>query len=201
MPTKGSGNPIPKIVVNLDPTPQQAQELIKTLRIRFENNTEHHKGLDWSKIQAKIESQPAKLGALFAMESTGGEPDVVGFDENTGEFIFYDCSEQSPAGRRSIAYDGLAQQDRERKGVFPAGNAVNLAAEMGVELLDEIRYRELQTLGEFDTKTESWLATPSEIRQLGGAIFADCRYGRVFVFHNSAPSFYSSRGFRGMLKV
>ena len=201
MATKGGGSPIPKIVVNFDPTPQQAQELVNTLKIRFEHNTARHNGLDWSKIQEKIESQPAKLASLFAMESTGGEPDVVGFDESTGEFIFYDCSEQSPAGRRSITYDGLAQKERERKGVFPAGNAVDLAADMGVELLDETRYRELQKLGEFDTKTESWIATPSEIRKLGGAIFADCRYGRVFVFHNSAPSFYASRGFRGTLKV
>ena len=201
MPSKGSGSPIPKINVNLDPTPQQAQELINTLKTRFDNNTGRHQGLEWEKIQKKIESQPAKLASLVAMESTGGEPDVVGFDESTGEYIFYDCSEQSPSGRRSITYDGLAQQERERKGVFPAGNAVDLAADMGVELLDETRYRELQKLGEFDTKTESWIATPSEIRQLGGAIFADCRYGRVFVFHNSAPSFYASRGFRGMLKV
>jgi len=135
------------------------------------------------------------------MESTGGEPDVVGFDDGSGEFIFYDCSEQSPEGRRSICYDREGEKEREKKGVFPGGNALDIAAAMGVEILDENQYRALQELGEFDTKTESWIKTPAEIRELGGAVFADRRYGRVFVFHNSAPSFYSSRGFRGVLTV
>jgi hypothetical protein len=135
------------------------------------------------------------------MESTGGEPDVVGYDVKTEEFIFFDCSEQSPAGRRSICYDGEGEQERVKKGVHPAGNAVDLAAAMGIELLNEDQYRGLQNLGEFDTKTESWILTPADIRELGGAIFADRRYNHVFVFHNSAPSFYAARGFRGSLRV
>lgn len=199
--SKGSGQPIPKIQINLDLSPARAEELLKTLQARFEKNINRHKGLEWSKIQAKLEAHPEKLASLHAMESTGGEPDVVGLDNKTGEYIFYDCSAESPKGRRSICYDGKGQEEREKKGVYPAGNAVDLAAAMGIELLNEDQYRALQKLGEFDTKTECWLQAPVEIRELGGAIFGDRRYGRVFIFHNSAPSFYAARGFRGSLKV
>jgi hypothetical protein len=199
--SKGSGKPISKIEMNSNPSPEQAEELLKTLQVRFEKNMNRHNGLAWSEIQAKLEAHPEKLSSLHAMESTGGEPDVVGYDKTTGEYIFYDCAAESPQGRRSICYDREGQKEREKKGVYPAGNAVELAATMNIELLNEDQYRELQKLGEFDTKTESWLQTPAEIRKLGGAIFADRRYGHVFVFHNSAPSFYASRGFRGSLRV
>jgi hypothetical protein len=200
-PSKGNAKPDPKIEINLDVSPQQGEELLKTLQARFEKNMNRHKGLDWSKIQAKLQAHPEKLASLHAMESTGGEPDVVGFDKNTSEYIFYDCSAESPKGRRSICYDRKGQEEREKKGVYPAGNAVDLAAAMGIELLNEDQYRELQKLGEFDTKTESWVLAPDEIRKLGGGLFCDRRYGRVFVFHNSAPSFYAARGFRGSLRV
>ena len=198
---KGSGKPIPKIEINLDLSPEQSEELLKTLQVRFENNMNRHKGLEWTKIKAKLEAHPEKMSSLNAMENTGGEPDVIGYDKKTSEYIFYDCSVQSPEGRRSICYDSAAQEEREKKGVHPAGNALDLAAAMGIELLNENQYRELQKLGEFDTKTESWIQTPADIRELGGAIFADRRYGHIFVFHNSAPSFYAARGFRGLLKV
>ena len=199
--SKGSGKPIPKVEINLELSPEQGEELLKTLQVRFEKNTNRHKGLAWPKIQAKLEAHPEKLSSLYAMESTGGEPDVVGYDKKTGEYIFYDCSAESPKGRRSICYDREGQEEREKKGVHPAGNAVDLAAAMGIELLNEDQYRELQKLGEFDTKTESWIQTPTDIRKLGGALFCDRRYGHVFVFHNSAPSFYAARGFRGSLRV
>jgi hypothetical protein len=199
--SKGSGKPIPEIEINLELSPEQGEELLKTLKVRFEKNVNRHKGLEWSKIQTKLETQPEKLASLNAMESTGGEPDVVGYDKKSGEYIFYDCSVESPNGRRSICYDGEAQEEREKKGVHPAGNAVDLAAAMGIDLLNEDQYQELQKLGEFDTKTESWIQTPPDIRKLGGALFCDRRYGHVFVFHNSAPSFYAARGFRGSLRV
>ena len=199
--SKGSGKPIPKIEINLEFTPEQREELLKTLQVRFEKNINRHKGLEWAKVQAKLEAHPEKLPSLHAMESTGGEPDVVGYDQKTGEYIFYDCSAESPEGRRSICYDRKGQEEREKKGVYPAGNAADLAAAMGIELLNEDQYLELQKLGEFDTKTESWVRTPGDIRKLGGALFCDRRYGHVFVFHNSAPSFYAARGFRGSLKV
>jgi len=199
--SKGSGKPIPKIEINLELSPEQGEELLKTLQVRFEKNMNRHKGLEWPKIQAKLEAHPEKLSSLNAMESTGGEPDVVGYDKKTGEYIFYDCSAESPKGRRSICYDREGQEEREKKGVHPAGNTVDLAAAMGIELLNEDQYRELQKLGEFDTKTESWIQTPTDIRKLGGALFCDRRYGHVFVFHNSAPSFYAARGFRGSLRV
>ena len=199
--SKGSGKPIPKIEINLELSPEQGEELLKTLQVRFEKNMNRHKGLEWPKIQAKLEAHPENLSSLNAMESTGGEPDVVGYDKKTGEYIFYDCSAESPKGRRSICYDRKGQEEREKKGVHPAGNAVDLAAAMGIELLNEDQYRELQKLGEFDTKTESWIQTPTDIRKLGGALFCDRRYGHVFVFHNSAPSFYAARGFRGSLRV
>lgn len=199
--SKGSDKLIPKVEINLEVSPEQGEELLKTLKVRFEKNMNRHKGLEWPKIKEKLEAHPEKLSSLNAMESTGGEPDVVGYDNKTDEYIFYDCSAQSPKGRRSICYDGEAQEEREKKGVYPAGNAVDLAAAMGIELLNEDQYRELQKLGEFDTTTESWLQTPADIRKLGGAIFADFRYGHIFVFHNSAPSFYAGRGFRGSLRV
>ena len=200
-PSKGSGKPIPKVEINLELSPEQGEELLKTLKVRFEKNMNRHEGLEWPKIKEKLEAHPVKLSSLNAMESTGGEPDVVGYDKKTDEYIFYDCSAQSPKGRRSICYDGEAQEKREKKGVHPAGNAVDLAAAMGTELLNEDQYRELQKLGEFDTKTESWIQAPTDIRDLGGALFCDRRYGHVFVFHNSAPSFYAARGFRGSLRV
>jgi len=198
---KGSGKPIPKVEINLEISPEQCEELLEKLKLRFEKNMERHKSFEWAKIQAKLDAQPEKLSSLNAMETTGGEPDVVGYDENTGEYIFYDCSAESPKGRRSICYDGVGEQERVKKGVHPGGNAVDLAAAMGIELLNEDQYRGLQMLGEFDTKTESWLQTPADIRELGGAIFGDRRYDQVFVFHNSAPSFYAARGFRGSLRV
>jgi hypothetical protein len=200
-PSKGSGRPIPKVEVNLELTPEQGEELLKTLQVRFEENMDRHKGLDWSKIQAKLEAHPEKLSSLNAMESTGGEPDVVIYDEKMDEFIFYDCSAQSPEGRRNICYDGAAQQEREKKGVHPGGNAVDIAAAMGIELLNEDQYRELQKYGEFDISTSSWIETPAEIRKLGGALFCDRRYDHVFLYHNGAPSFYGARGFRGLLRV
>jgi len=200
-PSKGSGQPIPKVEVNLEFSPEQGEELLNTLQVRFERNMNRHQGLEWPKIQAKLEAHPEKLSSLHAMESTGGEPDVVGYDEETGEYIFVDCSAQSPKGRRSICYDGEGQQEREKKGVHPAGNAIDLAAAMGIELLNEDQYRALQRLGEFDTTTSSWIQTPSDIRKHGGAIFADRRFDHVFVYHNTAPTFYGARGFRGALRV
>jgi hypothetical protein len=200
-PSKGNGQPIPKIEIHLELSPERGEELVETLQVRFEKNMNRHQDLDWSKVQARLEAHPEKLASLHAMESTGGEPDVVGYDTKTGEYIYYDCSAESPTGRRSICYDRSGQEERIKKGVNPAGNAVDLAAAMGIELLNEDQYRALQKLGEFDTKTESWIQTPPDIRKLGGALFCDRRYGHVFVFHNSAPSFYASRGFRGSLRV
>ena len=200
-PAKGSGKPIPGIEIDLELSPEQGEELLETLQERFEKNMHRHPDLGWGKIEARLKADPEKLSSLHAMESTSGEPDVVGYDQETDEYIFYDCAEQSPAGRRSICYDGEGQKAREKKGVHPAGNAIDLAAAMGIELLTEEEYRALQQLGEFDTKTESWVKTPDDIRELGGAVFGDRRYGRVFVFHNSAPSFYAARGFRGKLRV
>ena len=199
--SKGGGRPIPKIDIDLELSGEQAQELLKALKVRFERNMSRHRGLQWPEIETRLEARPEKLASLHAMESTGGEPDVAGYDEETGEYIFYDCSAQSPEGRRNICYDGEAQEEREKKGVHPAGNAVGIAATMGVELLNEDQYRGLQRLGEFDTKTSSWIETPADIRELGGAIFADRRFDHVFVYHNSAPTFYTSRGFRGLLRV
>jgi hypothetical protein len=198
--SKGGGHPIPKVETNLELSPKQGEALLKTLKTRFEENMNRHKGLEWPKIQAKLKANRKKLSSLNAMESTGGEPDVVGYDKKTGEYIFYDCSEQSP-NRRSICYDGEGEKERHKKGVYPAGNAVDLAAAMGIELLTEEQYRQLQELGSFDTKTSSWLKTPADIRKLGGAIFGDRRYDTVFTYHNGADSFYSARGFRGSLRV
>ena len=199
-PLKGTAQPIQKVEIN-PATVGQIEELLLTLKERFETNMSRHEGLEWGKILKRLEAQPEKLQSLFAMESTGGEPDVIGYDDQANEYLFCDCSPESPIGRRSICYDGKGQAEREKKGIFPAGNAVDLAAAMGIELLDEEQYRGLKEIGEFDTKTSSWIETPADIRALGGAIFADRRYGRIFVYHNSAPSFYGSRGFRGLLKV
>lgn len=177
----------------------QQQELLVILKTRFEKNMQRHLGLDWSTVQAKLEANPAKLWSLNEMELTEGEPDVVDFDGKTGEFIFMDCSAESPKGRRSICYDQQALDSR--KEFKPAHSAVQMALEMGIELLDETHYRKLQQLGKFDQKTSSWITTPTDIRKLGGAIFADYRYGTVFVYHNGAESYYGARGFRGMLRV
>ncbi len=200
-PSKGNGQPIPTIDIHLEVSPAQIKDLLKTLQGRFQKNMNRHKDLEWSKIHARLEANPEKLAALQAMEITGGEPDVIGYDPDTDVYLFFDCSTESPSGRRSICYDREGQDERNKKGVYPAGNAVDLAAAMGIKLLTEEQYRALQELGEFDTRTESWIQTPPDIRKLGGALFCDRRYGHVFVFHNSAPSFYAGRGFRGSLKV
>ncbi len=180
-------------------TPRQCEELLETLRIRFERNMHRHKGLEWAKVQTRLEANIEKLWPLNEMERTGGEPDVVGHDKKTGEYIFNDCSAESPKDRRSVCYDPEALESRKEN--KPKNSALGMAAVMGVELLTEEQYRELQMLGDFDTKTSSWLKTPSDIRKLGGAIFADFRYGKVFVYHNGAESYYAARGFRGSLRV
>jgi hypothetical protein len=186
---------------NKELSPEQREELLRTLKARFEKNMNRHKGLEWAKVQEKLEINTEKLWSLNEMERTGGEPDVVGHDKKTGEYIFYDCSVESPKVRRNVSYDCEGQEAREKKGVHPEGNAIDMATNMGIELLTEEEYRELQKLGNFDTKTSSWVKTPSDIRKLGGAIFADRRYGHVFVYHNSATSFYGARAFRGSLRV
>jgi hypothetical protein len=177
----------------------QSEKLVSILKARFGKNTNRHKGIEWDKVQAKLEANKEKLWSLHEMENTGGEPDVIGFDKKSGEFIFCDCSEQSPAGRRSLCYDRAALNSRKEN--KPKGNAMEMAAEMGIEILSEEQYRELQKLGEFDTKTSSWLETPPAIRKLGGAIFGDKRYNQVFIYHNGAESYYAARGFRGLLRV
>jgi hypothetical protein len=177
----------------------QREELLKTLKARFEENMNRHKGIEWAKVQAKLEANIEKLWSLSEMERTGGEPDVVGQDKKTGEYIFYDCSAESPNGRRSVCYDRDALESRKEH--KPKNSAMDMAAAMGIEILTEEQYRELQKLGNFDAKTSSWLKTPSDIRKLGGAICADFRYGRVFVGHNGAESYYAARGFRGSLRV
>ncbi len=180
-------------------SPEQREELLRALKARFEKNTNRHKGLEWAKVQAKLEANAEKLWSLNEMEITGGEPDVVGYDKKTGEYIFYDCSAESPKSRRSVCYDREALDSR--KEFKPKDTAMDMAVAMGIEILTEEQYRELQKLGNFDTKTSSWLKTPSEIRKLGGAIFADRRYDHVFVYHNGADSYYGARGFRGSLRV
>jgi hypothetical protein len=180
-------------------SPEQREELLRALKDRFEKNMNRHKGLEWAKVQAKLEANTEKLWSLNEMERTGGEPDVVGHDKKTGEYIFYDCSAESPKGRRNVCYDREGQE--ARKAFKPENNAIDMAAAMGIELLTEEQYRELQKLGNFDTKTSSWVKTPSDIRKLGGALFCDRRYGRVFVGHNGAQSYYSARAFRGWLRV
>jgi len=178
---------------------EQREELLKILKTRFEKNTERHKGLDWAKVRTKLESDPEKLRPLHEMEKTGGEPDVIGYDKKTGEYIFCDCAAESPKSRRSFCYDRQALDSRKEN--KPKNNAVDMAAAMGIEILTEEQYRELQKLGNFDLKTSSWVKTPAEIRKLGGALFCDRRYNTVFVYHNGAESYYAARGFRGLLRV
>jgi len=182
-----------------DLSPEQCEQLLRALKARFEKNMNRHKGLEWAKAQAKLEANTEKLWSLNEMEITGGEPDVVGHDKTTGEYIFYDCSAESPKGRRSVCFDREALVSRKEH--KPADNAIDMAAAMGIELLTEEQYRELQKLGNFDTKTSSWVKTPSDIRKLGGALFCDRRYDTVFVYHNGAASYYAARGFRGSLGV
>jgi hypothetical protein len=180
-------------------SPNERQELLATLKARFEKNAKRHKGIDWADVQARLEANAGKLWALNEMERTGGEPDVVDHDKKTGEYIFFDCSVESPSGRRSVCYDreGLESRKEHR----PENSAIDMAAEMGIEVLTEEQYRHLQQLGNFDNKTSSWLKTPEGIRKLGGAIFGDYRYGQVFIYHNGAQSYYAARAFRGALRV
>ncbi len=178
---------------------KEQKELLSTLEDRFNKNKNRHKGIEWAKVQTKLEAKPEKIWSLNEMEKTGGEPDVVSQDKKTGEYIFYDCSAESPKGRRSICYDHQALESRKEH--KPENSAVQMAGDMGIELLTEEQYRELQKLGTFDTKTSSWIVTPSPIRKLGGALFADFRYGTVFVYHNGAESYYAARAFRGALRV
>lgn len=175
------------------------EALLALLKIRFEKNAKRHKGVKWDDVQTKLEANPKKLKSLAAMEESGGEPDVVGFDKKTGEFIFYDCSAETPKGRRSLCFDRAALDARKEH--KPAGSAMEMAKAMGIEMLTEVEYRELQTLGEFDLKTSSWIQTPASIRKLDGALFCDRRYGQVFTYHNGAQSYYAVRGFRGSLRV
>jgi len=182
-----------------DLSPKQREQLLRALQSRFEKNMNRHQGLEWAKLQAKLETNTERLWSLNEMERTGGEPDVVGHDKKTGEYIFYDCAAESPKGRRSLCYDREALDSRKEN--KPKDNAMDMAAAMGVELLTEEEYRELQKRGNFDTKTSSWVKTPSEIRKLGGALFCDRRFDTVFVYHNGAESYYAARGFRGSLRV
>src|SRR6266850_884159 len=178
---------------------EQREELLRALKTRFEKNMNRHKGLEWAKVKAKLEANTAKLWSLNEMERTGGEPDVVGHDKKTGEYIFFDCSAESPKGRTSVCYDREGLDSRKEH--KPKNNAIDMATAMGIELLTEEQYRELQELGNFDTKTSSWVHTPADIRELGGALFCDRRYDHVFVYHNGAESYYAARGFRGSLRV
>jgi hypothetical protein len=180
-------------------SPKQREELLGVLKLRFERNLSRHKGLDWAKVQSRLEAHPDKLFSLAEMERTGGEPDVVGQDNKSGEYIFFDCAPQSPKGRVSLCYDREALESRKEH--KPKGSAMDLAAAMGIDLLTEEQYLELQQLGEFDTKSSSWVKTPAEMRKLGGALFGDRRFGRVFFYHNGAESYYSGRGFRGLIRV
>lgn len=178
---------------------QQSKELLSILKIRFEKNMKRHKGIEWAKVQARLEAKPEKLWSLDDMETSGGEPDLVGYDKKTGEYIFYDCSPETPKDRRSICYDHKAMESRKEH--KPKNSAMNMAEDMGIELLTEEQYKELQQLGEFDLKTSSWIKTPDAIRKLGGALFCDRRFDHVFTYHNGAESYYAARGFRGSLRV
>lgn len=180
-------------------SPKEREELLRVLKARFEKNMKRHEGLEWAAVEAKLEAGPGKLWSLHEMERTGGDPDVVGRDKRTGEYLFFDCSAESPKGRRSVCYDREALDSRKEH--KPKDSAVDMATAMGIELLTEEQYRELQKLGEFDTTTSSWVETPSEIRKLGGALFCDRRFGHVFVYHNGAQSYYAARAFRGSLRV
>ncbi|WP_413306284.1 DUF4256 domain-containing protein [Bacillus sp. 1P10SD] len=186
-------------IVKMELSLEQREELLSTLKARFEKNMNRHEGLEWANVQAKLEANSEKLWSLHEMEATGGEPDVVGYDKETGEYIFYDCSPESPKGRRSFCYDREALESRKQH--KPENSVMDMAAAMGIELLTEEQYRELQELGNFDLKTSSWVQTPDNIRKLGGAIFCDRRYDTVFVYHNGAESYYAARGFRGSLRV
>lgn len=197
-------SPLPgaeRFIVNIqkEMKANERKELLRTLKTRFENNMNRHKNVEWPKVEAKLEANPEKLWSLNEMESSGGEPDVIGHDKKTGEYIFYDCSAESPKGRRSVCYDGEALESRKEH--KPKASAVGMAAAMGIELLTEEQYRALQQFGEFDTKTSSWVQTPSDIRKLGGALYCDRRYDHVFLYHNGAESYYAARGFRGSLRV
>lgn len=185
--------------MNKELSPEQKSELLKTLQTRFERNKDRHKELEWDNVLQKLEANPEKLWSLDDMEVSGGEPDVIGYDPKTNEYVFCDCSQESPKGRRSICYDPQALESRKEH--KPGNSAINLAAEMGVDILDEAEYRDLQKLGKFDTKTSSWIRTPDDVRKLGGALFCDWRYGRVFTYHNGAESYYAARGFRASLRV
>ncbi len=180
-------------------SPEQNKELLRTLKTRFKKNIQRHAGLEWAKVQVKLEASPMRIWSLYEMERTGGEPDVVGFDTTTGEFIFFDCSAETPGGRRNVCYD--QESLLTRKKFSPEESAMHMAEEMGIDLLTEEQYRALQKLGKFDLKTSSWLKTPAEIRKLGGAIFGDRRYNTVFIYHNGADSYYGARGFRGSIRV
>lgn len=180
-------------------SPAQQEALFKILQARFEKNMHRHNDLEWNKVQAKLKAYPEKLWSLDKMEETGGEPDVIGYDKKSDEYIFYDCSAETPSGRKNVCYDREALESRKEH--KPHDSAIDMAAAMGIEILTEQQYRELQQLGKFDTKTSSWIATPSDIRKLGGALFGDYRYGHVFIYHNGAQSYYSSRAFRGALRV
>ena len=180
-------------------SPEQSEELLSVLKARFEKNMNRHKGIEWAKVEAKLKANPEKMWSLDDMETTGGEPDVVAHDKKTGGYIFYDCSAESPKGRRSFCYDHEALESRKEN--KPGNSAIGMADEIGIEILTEEEYRDLQKLGKFDTKTSSWVKTPSEIRKLGGAIFCDLRYDHIFTYHNGAESYYAARGFRGSLRV
>jgi len=180
-------------------SPEHVVELLRELKARFEKNPNRHKGIEWADVQSRLEANPKKLWSVDAMEESGGEPDVVGYDKKTGEYLFFDCSAESPKERRSICYDRQALDSRKEH--KPKNNAMDMAEEMGIEILSEEQYRELQQFGKFDTKTSSWIRTPADIRKLGGAIFADFRYGTIFIYHNGAESYYAARGFRGALRV
>jgi hypothetical protein len=192
-------NHVKKAMTKKKLIPEQCEELLNILKARFEKNMNLHKGIEWDKVQARLEANTGKLWSLNEMERTGGEPDVVGFDKKTGEYIFYDCSADSPRGRRSLCYDGEALESRKEN--KPKNNVMDMAAAMGIEILTEEQYRELQQLGQFDLKTSSWIKTPPDIRKLGGAIICDRPYNTVFVYHNGAESYYGARGFRGLLRV
>jgi hypothetical protein len=191
--------PVSGVETNRELLPEQREELLRILKVRFEKNINRHKGLGWANVQATLEANTERLWSLNEMERTGGEPDVIGHDKKTDEYIFYDCSAESPKGRRSACYDREALDSRKEH--KPENSAMDMAAAMGIEILTEEQYRDLQKLGNFDAKTSSWIRTPSDIRELGGALFADYRYGNVFVYHNGAQSYYAARGFRGALRV